>query len=98
VARLLGNRWTNFRKYGITKATGVNALLLVLNKILETNKSFRELQIGRFLEPLKKVRLTNESIKRYGRGWDSYLGLANAIIGKLNNENEVKLELYPTRD
>ena len=98
VARLLGNRWTNFRKYGITKATGVNALLLVLNKILETNKSFRELQIGRFLEPLKKVRLTNKSIKRYGRGWDSYLGLANAIIGKLNNENEVKLELYPTRD
>lgn len=100
VAKLLShknskrNKWNNFKKYGITKATGVNALLLVLNKILDTGKSFDELKIGKFLEPIKKVRLTNESIKRYGRGWDSYQGLANAIIEKLNNENENKLALY----
>ncbi len=90
------NRWTNYRKYGVAKATGVNALLLVLYKILETGKSFNELKIEKFLEPIKKVRWTNESIKKYGRGWDSYIGLADVIIKKLNDKNKVKLTPYAT--
>jgi DNA sulfur modification protein DndB len=96
IAKLVRSKWTNSRKYGITKPTGVNALLLVLYKILETNKSFDQLKIEKYLEPVSSVRWTNQSIKKYGRGWDSYHGLADTIIKKLNSNNTVKLTPYTT--
>jgi hypothetical protein len=87
------NTWEN-SMFGLTKTTGVNALLLVLQRILETKKSFDELKIGKFLLPVKNIDFKNETLKRYGRGWDSYTTLANMIIDKLNQHNTIKLKKF----
>ena len=102
VAALLSNpnkerdRWTNFTKYGATRPSGVNALMLVLVRILETGKPLNRLNLPKFLKPITKARWTNDSIKRFGRGWDSFRGLADELIRKLNSTNRVKLKLYGT--
>lgn len=86
------NKWENFSKYGLTKATGVNALLLVLNRMLESGvkvKDFKE-----FLKPIRSVRLTRKAIKKYGGGWVGFRGLANKMIGELNKVSSIKLNYY----
>lgn len=88
------NMWENSRKYGLTKATGVTAMLLVLCKILETGKTFDQLKIGKFMLPIKNVDFSKEKIKQFGRGYDSYNQLANEIISKLNRKNTVQLEKF----
>lgn len=85
--------WLNFRKYGLTKATGVNALMLVLSRILEKYPQLT-IDLKTYLDPIKKVDFTNEHVVMAGGGWKGFRNLANEIIEKLNEHNNDNLQFF----
>jgi len=95
VKGLMGRKWTNTVTYGLTSYTGINALFLVFNKILETGKSFEDLKIGEFLKPLPRANIswTKKGIRRYSN-FPGFRELANKMIMTLNKVNDTKLDTY----
>lgn len=77
------NKWTNTEKYGLTKATSVNALLLVLKSMLD-KKPKMNIDLVDYLQPIKDMRFTNKSLLKYGRGFPAYQPIANELIDKIN--------------
>lgn len=98
VSNLLARKWRNSKTYAVTTFAGINALMLVLNRIMETGQSFEELRIGEFLRPLTQARIswTRRSIRKYAN-WPGFRDLANKMINALNDVNQVQLGLYEER-
>ncbi|HLF31636.1 MAG TPA: hypothetical protein VI566_11490, partial [Xanthomonadales bacterium] len=93
--------WMNWRKYALLKPTGINALLLVLSRVLEKYPS-GERDIGKdfptYLNPLRKMRFTRASVVKQGGGWKGFRNLANAMIRRLNSENGDALRLFGAKE
>ena len=67
--------WRNFRKYSLLRPTGINALLLVLSRVLERYPRceadmHKDLRI--YLKPLRQMRLTRASVVKQGGGWKGF--------------------------
>ena len=84
--------WENFRRYALTKTTGVNALLLVLARILE--KHGPSISWNQYLHPLGQIDFSSKTVVEFGGGWKGFRGLANHIIRRLNKENNDRLTMY----
>lgn len=91
----LGRRWTNTNRYATTTYTGANALLLVLNRILESGRTLEELQLNEFLAPLRSLRMpwTHKGIRKYSN-YAGFMDLANKMIRGLNDVNRIQLAYY----
>ena len=85
------DKWENYKKYGLTKATCVNALLLVLKAIFEKSPKM-EIDLDDYLEPIKSMNFTNRNLLRFGRGIPAYRPIANKIIDKINHEKHLNLK------
>ena len=69
----------NFVTTVLTKFTCVNALLLVLNALLEKDELLR-MDVDKYLDALEVVYFQNEKLLRYGRGYLTIPKIANKII------------------
>lgn len=81
-----GSTWEDTKKCAILKPTGINALFLVLAKIMEVNKNV-EIDLKEYLKPIKEINFERENVKNMGGGWVGFRTLANEIIKKLNAKN-----------
>lgn len=91
----LGRKWTNRRTYAVTTYTGANALLLLLNRILESVPAIDQFNLNDFLNPLQGLRMpwTHRGIRRYSN-YAGFMDLANMMIRALNQANRVQLTEY----
>lgn len=77
------DKWHNFKKYGLTKATCVNALLLVLKSMMDELTKM-DIDLYDYLLPIRKMNFNNKYILKYGRGFGGYEPIANELIDKIN--------------
>jgi DGQHR domain-containing protein len=85
--------WDQPGKYGLTKTVAVNALLLVLNQILKSNRKRTILKnLDKYMAPVASLSFTSSMIAGYGTGWQAFRGLANRTIDVLNQHNKIQLE------
>lgn len=93
--------WRNTRDYALLKPTGINALLLVLCRIMEKYPKL-ESDMGRsldaYLSPLRHVRFTKQYVANKGGGWKGFRSLANVMLRKLNADNHDSLRLFGARE
>jgi len=85
-------RWNNPKKYGLTKATCVNGLLLVLFSFFKKYPKMK-LNLEDSLKPISKMVFTNKRLLKYGRGIPAYRPIANDIIQRINDEKGLGLAL-----
>lgn len=97
VSSHLGQKWTDSNRYAVTNYTGTNALLLVLNKILESGQ-LPQINLYNFLTPLGILRIpwTHRGILRYSN-FPGFKDLANKIIRGLNATNPQQLTYYEVK-
>lgn len=75
--------WQDTAHYSLLKTTGLNALFMVLSKILQKYPN-AELDFETFLKPLNSVKFNKDYVAKKGGGWKGFREFANTIIGKLN--------------
>ncbi len=93
--------WHNAKQYSLVRPTGVNALLLVLSRIMlkypkledDMHKNFET-----YLRPLRKVNFRRAYVVKQGGGWKGFRKMANVVLRKLNKENRDKLRLFGKKD
>ncbi len=59
------NPWNNKKDYALLKATGINALLLVLDRIFEKDPQM-EKDLDKYLKPLKNINFEREYVASMG--------------------------------
>ena len=82
--------WVNHKQYGLTKFTSVNALLLVLDKLLEKDPIL-SIDLVEKLSSIHAVDFRNEQLLQYGRGYPAMPKIANKIIEKMNSQYDMTL-------
>jgi DGQHR domain-containing protein len=75
--------WLNASDYSLVRPTGINALFMVLARILVKHPG-AALDLQRFLRPLRTISFKSDTVAKMGGGWKGFRGLANAIIRRLN--------------
>lgn len=86
--------WLNTKDYSLIRATGINALFLVLSKIIEKDDKV-SIDLDKFLKPINNIDFSRNNVAQKG-GWQGFKDFANEIIKELNKgkkDNE-KLKLF----
>lgn len=89
--------WRNTRRYALLGPTGINALLLVLGRIMEVHDLAR-IDLAAYLAPLKDVDFRRNTVASKGGGWKGFRGLANVMLRRLNKQHGAELRLYGRKD
>ena len=90
------DKWLNSKDYGLTKFTSVNALLLVLNALLERDNNFK-MNLKKWIKAIEVIRFENELLLEFGRGYPAMPKIANEIIKKMNNDYNAKLKIIGSK-
>lgn len=93
--------WRNTQRYSLLKPTGMNALLLVLSRVMEKYPNLdsdMHKSLETYLKPLRKVTYARASVAKQGGGWKGFRNLANAMLRKLNAGNGDGLRLFGQRE
>lgn len=93
--------WRNTKKCSLLKATGINALLLVLSRIMEKYPRLEadiQESLPKYLRPLRKVNFAKEFVAKQGGGWKGFRKLANVILRKLNAAHGGSLRLFGKKE
>lgn len=75
--------WLNWKDFSLLKPTGLNALFLVLAKIMKKHPN-AGLDLTQFLNPVQSSLFKRNYVVRKGGGWKGFRALANSMIRKLN--------------
>lgn len=86
------DKWLNHKEYGLTKFTCVNALMLVLNSLLEKDNKLK-INLDKYLTAIDAIDFQNEKLLKYGRGYPGIPKIANKIIRTMNKRYGAKLRL-----
>jgi len=89
--------WTNTREYSLLKPTGLNALFMVLARIMKKYPT-AGLDLEQYLVPIQFTSFEKEDVARMGGGWSGFRELANVILRKLNAKHEDGLALYGKKE
>ncbi|MBI3004436.1 MAG: DGQHR domain-containing protein [Ignavibacteriales bacterium] len=89
--------WKKTKEFALLKPTGINALLLVLSRILKVHPDGK-LDMARYLKPLASMNFSREFIVRRGGGWKGFRNTANIMIKKLNKKHGASLQLFGKKD
>ena len=90
--------WQNTNDYALLRPTGINALFMVLAKILQQYPD-AGVDFDRYLKPLRSIRFNRNYVARKGGGWKGFRGFANTIIKKLNKgKKKNHLALYGEKE
>ncbi len=95
------NPWLNTKEYALLKPTGINALLLVLSRIMEKYPRVEtdiKKDLDVYLKPLRKVKFTKKNVAKQGGGWKGFRGLANIILRNLNTAHGTTLRLFGEKE
>lgn len=80
------DKWKNSSDYSLTRFTSVNALLLVLNALLEKDEKL-SMDLEKLLSVINKIDLTPKGILDFGRpGYPAMPHIANKIIELINDK------------
>ena len=91
------NRWLNSKDYAVTRFSGVNALLVVLNAILKKYK-YANVDLDDYLSVLKDVNFSQKRLAKVSRGFGQVEKLSEEIIEKINAHTGEKFKPeYPKR-
>ena len=93
--------WQNTANYALLKTTGINALLLVLSRIMERYPKVEtdmHKDFTTYLKPLSEISFKRDSVAKQGGGWKGFRNLANVILGKLNAEHSDSLRLFGEKE
>jgi len=93
--------WRNTKDYSLLKPTGINALLLVLSRIMEKYPKVEadiHKDLPTYLNPLRKVNFEREFVAKQGGGWKGFRKLANIILRRLNADNSDHLRLFGKKE
>ena len=81
--------WKNYDDYSLLRPSGINALFMVLAKILGQYPN-AGVDFVQLLKPLKLVSYTRNNVAKKGGGWKGFRGLANTMIRRLNKSRSKK--------
>lgn len=93
------NPWENMKEYSLIRATGINALFLVLSKVLEIYPDGK-LDFKLFLKPLTNIDFSRENVAGMGTGWQGFRTFANEIIKEINKgkKKDKMLTMFGDKD
>ncbi len=86
------DKWLNNKEFGLTRFTTVNALLLVLDKLLEKDLELN-LDLDELLNAIDMVDFRNKELLKHGRGYPAMPLIANEMIKAMNKRYSVELNL-----
>jgi DGQHR domain-containing protein len=91
--------WRNTGLYALLRPTGLNALFMLLAKLLELHPN-GGLDFDAALKPFRRVKWNRDYVAKKGGGWKGFRGLANTLIGAFNRgkKKKNKLERYREKD
>ena len=89
--------WLKIKDYSLLKVTGINALLLVLARILEKYPKVN-FDLNAYLKPLSKINFEKEYVYSKGGGWKGFREFANEIVNRINTDNKDDLRLYGEKE
>ncbi|MGA3193193.1 MAG: DGQHR domain-containing protein, partial [Candidatus Bathyarchaeia archaeon] len=90
--------WKNIKQYSLLKPAGINALLLVLSRIMEKYPK-ADLDFEQYLKPLKGMKFSRSYVSQQGGGWKGFRSLANSILRKLNQKHpKDRLRIFGEKD
>jgi len=90
--------WQNTSDYALLKPTGINALFMLLAKILQKHPN-AGLDFDNYLKPLRSVIFKRNYVAKKGGGWKGFRGFANTMIKKVNKrEKNNPLMLYGEKE
>jgi DGQHR domain-containing protein len=91
--------WRNTSDYALLRPTGINALFMLLSKILVKHPD-GGLDFGDFLSSLNTVSFKRDSIAKQGGGWKGFRNVANLLIRKINKgkSKRNKLSRFGTKE
>jgi len=89
--------WMNRREYALLKPTGINALLLLLSRVLRVHPN-ANLDFLKYLKPLASVNFKRDYVVRRGGGWKGFRNMANIMIKKINKKHGNILPLFGKKD
>ncbi|MFZ2252810.1 MAG: DGQHR domain-containing protein [Minisyncoccia bacterium] len=75
--------WTNTKDYSLIKPTGINALFLLLSRVLQKHPQ-ASFDFNDFLKPLKNVDFSRKNVADKGTGWQGFRQFANEMIKEIN--------------
>jgi DGQHR domain-containing protein len=84
--------WINTRKFALLKPTGINALFLLLSKILLKYPNAK-VDFVPLLRPLSGLDFSRERVSQLGGGWIGFRALANEMIAVVNKGKKAKQRL-----
>jgi len=88
--------WINSTDYSLTRFTAVNALLLVLNALLEKDPRL-SMDLDKWMSVINEIDFSPDGMLEFGRpGYPAMPHLANAIIKKINDKYNAGLQLVKT--
>lgn len=91
--------WRNTKDYSLVKPTGINALFMVLAKVLQKHPD-GGLDFVAFLRPLRSVSFKKDFVAKKGGGWKGFRAFANTMLRRLNKGKSRKnrLTLYGEKE
>lgn len=90
--------WINTKNYSLLRPAGINALLLVLSRIMEKHPQ-ANLDFKDYLKPLSKQKFDRDFVAKQGGGWKGFRELANTMIKRLNQKHKKEpLRIFGKKD
>lgn len=89
------DRWLNHDRYGLTSRESVNALFLVLDRILKYDNNLKNWP--KYISSIDAVNYEKSKLLKHGRGFPAYSSIANTIIGRINRDHKIKLRKIEKR-
>ncbi|MBZ5700142.1 MAG: DGQHR domain-containing protein [Acidobacteriia bacterium] len=84
--------WQNASDYSLLRPTGINALFMLLAKILQKHPD-GGVDFDALLKPLELVSFKRDYVAKKGGGWKGFRGFANTMIRKMNKGKAKKNRL-----
>jgi len=82
--------WRNLKDYSLLNTTGLNALLIVLNRFFRKYPNL-DIDLSDKLDPISSVDFSKDHVSYVSGGWKGFNNFANEIISKININKEERI-------
>ena len=98
VKKVMGLKWVDDDRFGVTSHIGINSLFYLLNKMLLAGVDTSETHLLKYLAPLRKAGFswTQDRVLQFST-YPGFRQLANKMIRTLNAANSEQLDYYVSK-